>query len=512
MARLILLVTVALFGVFSTIKAHSVKLDKIKQDEWLWDTFPEGFQWGFATASYQIEGAWDEDGKGPNIWDEFTHRAVSPIQNGDTGDVACDSYHKYRDDVQMLKNMGADYYRFSLSWSRILPRGTLDVINQAGIDYYNNLIDLLIENGITPMITLYHWDLPLPLQEQYGGWPSDELVEHFANYARLVFGIFGDRVKSWITFNEAWVVCMQGYAYGVMAPGIREPAEAPYKCAHTILKSHARAYRIYEAEYKASQGGKVGITLDSGWYEPADPENPAHVEAAERAVQFKHGWFGSPVFFGKYPDVMRELVDRKSQEEGRNSSRLPSFDPAWSLYIKGTWDFLGLNHYTTELVEPATGGSPGWGGDQDTRTFQDPSWPPSASDWLKVVPWGFRKLVNWIKNTYDNPELYVTENGFSDDNSVGLEDTRRIDYYNGYINNLLKAVVLDGCKVTAYTAWSLMDNFEWARGYSERFGTHWVNFTDPERPRIPKASSVVLRQIFADNGFPDPNNYENTNN
>jgi len=494
---------IAGLSIFNVESLPSNKNGNKQNEDWLVGTFPENFQWGLCTSAYQIEGGWNEDGKGENIWDYFVHKNPSPIANNETGDIACDSYHKYAEDVQLLKNMNADYYRFSISWTRILPLGTLDVINQDGIDYYNRLIDLLIENGIAPMITLYHFDLPQALQNLNGGWPNEDMIEHFGNFARLVFGAFGDRVKTWITINEPWVICINGYGNGGMAPGVNDEAEAPYKCVHTMIKSHARVYRIYESEFKPHQNGRVSIVADSGWYEPADPENESDVQAAERALQFKHGWVAGPLYNGKYPDIMRELIDSKSVHEGRNVSRLPSFDPAWSLYVKGTLDFLSLNHYTTELVTSSTGGSPGWDGDQNTSKSQDPEWPDSATPGLKSVPWGFRKVLNWIKNTYGNPEVVITGNGSSDNGTLVLEDQGRIDFFNGYINNLLQAVNLDGCNVTAYTAWSLMDNFEWGQAYTQRFGTHWVNFTDPERPRIPKLSTAVLTQIFTDNGFPD---------
>lgn len=479
--------------------------DPKEDDEFLYGRFPDHFLWGYATASYQIEGGWNEDGKGESIWDHYTHRAVSPIIDRSNGDVACDSYHKYDVDVQLLKNMKADYYRFSIAWTRILPLGTMDVINQAGIDYYNNLIDLLLENDIIPMVTMYHWDLPQALQANFGGWPNEELIEHYANYARLLFGIYGDRVKYWITFNEPYNTCELGYGVAVAAPGILQEATAPYLCAHTIIKSHARAYRIYESEFKATQNGRVGITINTEWMEPSDPENPEHVAAASRAIQFMHGWFTTPVFFGRYPDSMRQMIDARSEQEGRNTSRLPSFDAYWTEYVKGSWDFLGLNHYTTELTVPAAlPGFPGFIGDQQVTKFKDPSWPGSSAGWLKKVPWGLRKLLNYIKDTYGNPEVFITENGWSDDNTVGLNDVGRSDYFKAYINEVLKAINIDGCNVSSYTAWSLMDNFEWANGYTDRFGVHWVNFTDPERQRIPKQSSELLIQIFTDNGFPEP--------
>jgi len=270
------------------------------------------------------------------------------------------------------------------------------------------------------------------------------------------------------------------------------------------LKSHARAYRIYHEEFANFQKGRVGITIDSGWYEPLDPENPDDVEAAERALYFKHGWYAWPVFYGGYPDVMRQFVDRKSQEEGLDSSRLPEFDLHWAAQVRGSWDFLGLNHYTSELATTKMGNYSGWSQDQDVETSQSPDWPESASSWLKSVPWGFRKLLNWIKDKYGNPEVLVTENGWSDDHTVGLADEGRIQYYRNYTNNMLKAVLLDGCDVRSYTAWSLMDNFEWAQGYTERFGVHWVNFTDAERQRIPKSSASFLQELFANNGYPEP--------
>ncbi|ODN04812.1 Lactase-phlorizin hydrolase [Orchesella cincta] len=468
--------------------------------DFLYENFPEDFEWGFATASYQIEGGWDADGKGENIWDEFTHRIPSPIKDNSTGDVACDSYHNYMQDVELLKNTGVNFYRFSLSWSRILPDGTNRTINQRGIDYYNKLINALIANGIEPMVTLYHWDLPQTLQA-VGGWPNETVIHHFEGYARIAYSYFGDRVKKWITFNEAFVVCQQGYGDGVHAPGISSPVQS-YDCAHNVLKSHALAYRLYEREFKESQGGECGITIDCGWYEPEDPNNPAHVEAAERAVTFKHGWYAFPVFFGDYPSVMRTLIDAKSQSEGLLESRLPSFDSYWSQQLNGSWDFLGLNHYTTELVVPENRTDPGWRGDQNTRTYQSEEWPPSASFWLRVVPWGFRKLLNWIKITYGNPLLYVTENGFSDTDAEGVNDQGRIDYYRDYTNNMLKAINLDGCNIKKYTAWSLMDNFEWAEGLTGALWCHY--YTDPARPRTPKMSQSFLKKLFADNGFPLP--------
>ncbi|KAG4070575.1 hypothetical protein HA402_011962 [Bradysia odoriphaga] len=471
--------------------------------EWITGTFPEDFQWGLATASYQIEGAWNVDGKGENIWDTFTHRDVSPIFDGSDGDIACDSYNRYQVDVQLLKNMGVDFYRFSVSWSRVLSTGRLSGgVNAAGINYYNNLIDDLIAIGIEPMMTIYHWDLPQALQDD-NGWQNETIVNAYEEYANLLFSNFGDRIKKWITFNEPWVTCEMGHGSGDHAPGIKQPATAPYLCAHNVLRSHGRVYRLYERTYKAAQNGLVGITLDSAYYTPKNADNEEDVKAAERAVTFKHGWFAHPIFKGgDYPPIMRELIDAKSAEDNLPQSRLPVFTADEMQSISGSSDFLGFNHYTTDLVESRISSDRSWSGDQNTATSKHPDWPTSSASWLAHVPWGFRKLLNYFKDTYGNPVVYVTESGFADTENERLNDDGRVRYYREYINEMLKAITIDNCNVKAYTAWSLMDNFEWARGYSERFGVHWVNFTHPDRPRYPKKSAVELKKIFADNGFP----------
>jgi lactase-phlorizin hydrolase len=436
-----------------------------------------------------------------NIWDTFTHQANSPIADRSTGDVACDSYHRFHEDVIALKNMGANFYRFSLSWSRILPNGDLSEVNRAGIDYYNRLIDDLIANGIEPYVTLYHWDLPQPLMDQ-GGWLVEQTALHFADYARVAFEHFGDRVKTWITFNEVNIFCNLGYNYGSHAPGIREPVDAPYQCVHNVIKGHGLAYRIYDGEYRAAQQGKVGITLDSNWNEPLDRNNASDVAASHRALKFGHGWIANPLFRGEYPPIMRKMVDEKSAAEGRQESRLPTFNPTWTNVINGTLDFLGLNHYSTNYGFATSGGAPGHDGDADTGSSIDPTWPESGTSWLRVVPWGFRRLLNWLAMEYGNPPIYVTENGYADKDTDGVADLGRIDYYRKYINEMLKAVRIDGVNVKGYTAWSLIDNFEWAQGYTERFGVHYIDFAGGNLTRVPKASARFLTQVIKDNGFP----------
>jgi lactase-phlorizin hydrolase len=476
------------------------------RDEFIYGTFPENFVWGLATSSYQIEGGWNEDGKGVNIWDTFAHaNNGSNIADRSNGDVACDSYHKIAEDVQLLKNMGADFYRFSVAWSRILPTGKLSGgISLKGVAYYNNLIDALVEAGITPFVTMYHWDLPQPL-EDIGGWLSEEVAHHFADYSRILYRNYGDRVKLWLTFNEPAVFCGLGYGNGAHAPGYsNDPDVKPYLCGHTLLKAHGLAYRIYESEFKAHQNGKVGITLNTNWNEPKDPNNTEHVEASHRAQQFYFGQYANPLYRGEYPPIMRKLIDEKSAAEGRNTSRLPSFDAEWTRVINGTLDFIGLNHYTSNYILPSTTG------DSNTHSEIDPSWESTAAPWLKVVPWGFRRLLNWISNEYGHPDIYVTENGSADRDIDSTNDVARLSYFRRYINEMLKAV-LDGANVVGYTAWSLMDNFEWAAGYTQRFGVNYVNFSDPSLRRVAKDSAVFLTKVFADNGFPNPNGTVTTN-
>lgn len=248
--------------------------------------FPENFLFGTATAAYQIEGGWSDDGKGENIWDHLTHTYPDKIIDYENGDISCDSYHKYLEDVELLKNLNVTHYRFSLSWSRILPTGFINKINQAGVDYYKNLITALKTNGIEPFVTLYHWDLPQPLQD-IGGWPNPLLADYFANYARLAFTLFGDQVKNWMTFNEPLQVCQGGYA-GIAAPAVVSDGIGDYLCAHTLLKAHARAYHIYDKEFRASQNGRVSIVIDTSWIEPAS-DSKQDKKAAERVLQFQYG-------------------------------------------------------------------------------------------------------------------------------------------------------------------------------------------------------------------------------
>ncbi|XP_013394024.1 lactase-phlorizin hydrolase-like [Lingula anatina] len=488
-------------ALFFTLASHGESAGRYDNDLY-YGKFPEDFVWSSATSAYQIEGGWNADGKGLSIWDTFTH--AGKAANNDTGDVACDSYHKYKEDVKLLKDLHVTHYRFSISWPRVLPNGTIDNINEAGIDYYNNLINSLIANNIQPMVTLYHWDLPQDLEDQ-GGWLNETTNEHFKNYSRLCFERFGDRVKFWITFNEPWIVAWLGYGVAAFAPRKNGPGDLAYISAHNLIKAHAKAYHEYDDNFRASQNGTIGITLNAGWSEPKDPSSLSDQEASQRDMQFQLGWFANAIFVnGDYPDVMKWRIGNNSETQNLPKSRLPAFTDAEKQYNKGTSDFFGLNFYTSSLVtdnKNVNRSVQSYDVDKGVAGEADPTWKESGSGWLKVTPFGMRKVLKWIKDTYNTPVTYVTENGVSDRTGV-LNDVDRIDYYKNYINQMLKAMKLDGCNVKGYTAWSLMDNFEWASGYTERFGLHYVDFTKPDRPRVQKESAKWYANFVSNPEFP----------
>ncbi|XP_050361906.1 myrosinase 1-like [Nymphalis io] len=458
--------------------------------------FPDGMLLGAATASYQVEGAWNEDGKSQNIWDTLTHREPCVIAECHNGDVADNSYHLYKRDVEMMRELGLDFYRFSLSWSRILPTSFPDKINEKGVEYYNNLIDEMLKYNIQPMITLYHWDLPQTLQDM-GGWTNPHVVDWFTDYSRIVFELFGDRVKYWFTINEPREVCYQGYGMASMAPLFKMSGYADYICSKNLLIAHAKVYHMYNNEYRPTQGGTIGIVLSMKWYEP---ETEEHAEAAEDLTQFEWGIYTNPIFSktGDFPQVMKEKIAAKSKAQGFPRSRLPEFTPEEIELVRGSSDFLAINHYTTNLVyrnESVVGyhASPSYFDDIEVVSYTDNSWEGSASNWLNVLPWGFHKLLTKLREDYDNPTIFITENGFS--TRQGLEDDDRVSYYRRYIDVMLDAID-EGSDIKVYTAWSLMDNFEWLRGYTERFGLYEVDYESPERIRTPRKSAYVYKEII----------------
>ncbi|KAL4352675.1 hypothetical protein GQ457_06G013180 [Hibiscus cannabinus] len=485
--------------------------------------FPPSFVFGVATASYQIEGACNEGGRGPSIWDSFSH-TEGKIIDGSNGDMAVDHYHRYKEDVDLIHKFGFDAYRFSISWSRIFPDGMGTEVNNEGIAFYNNLINALIEKGIQPFLTLYHWDLPLHLQESIGGWLDKRIVNYFATYADTCFAHFGDRVKNWITINEPLQTAVNGYDTGIFAPGRREvPSTEPYLAAHHQILAHATAVSIYRSKYKDKQGGQIGWVLDCEWAE-ANSDKIEDKSAAARRLDFQLGWYLCPLYYGDYPAVMLE----------RLGDRLPKFSQEEKKLLLNSLDFLGLNHYTSRFISHATSCSEEsyfykaqemeriveWeGGEKIGEKVRILLWrmyilynntclslgsfpiaKQGASEWLYIVPWGLRKVLNYIARTYNNPPIYITENGMDeeDDNSLPLneilDDKLRVRYFKGYLAAVSQAIK-DGADVRGYFAWSLLDNFEWGQGYTKRFGLVYVDYKNG-LTRHPKSSAYWFSRFL----------------
>ncbi|OAY59393.1 beta-glucosidase 40 [Manihot esculenta] len=462
-------------------------------------SFPKGFVFGTASSAFQYEGAVKEDGRGPSVWDTFSH-SFGKIIDFSNADVAVDQYHRFAEDIQLMKDMGMDAYRFSISWSRIYPNGN-GAINQAGVDHYNKLINALIAAGIEPYVTIYHWDLPQALEDRYNGWLDPQIIKDYATFAETCFEKFGDRVKQWITFNEPHTFTIQGYDVGLQAPGrcsillrllcrAGNSATEPYIVAHNVLLSHGTVADIYKKKYKAKQGGSLGISFDVMWFEPSS-NSTEDIEATQRAQDFQLGWFIEPLLFGDYPSSMKTRV----------GNRLPLFSKSEAALIKGSLDFVGINHYTTyyakqnssNIISNLLNDSLADSG-ATTLPFRGlkPIGDRANSIWLYIVPHGIRSLMNYIKNKYGNIPIFITENGMDDSNTFisikdALKDEKRIKYHNDYLTNLLASIKEDGCNVKGYFVWSLLDNWEWAAGYTSRFGLFFVDYNDKLK-RYPKDS------------------------
>ena len=454
--------------------------------------FPDSFVFGTATSSFQIEGGVND--RGWTIWDDFCSRTPSPIMDHSNGDVACDSYHYYSQDVQLLVELQIPHYRFSIAWSRLFPTGTETTPHPDGVAYYHALIDDLVRHNITPWITLYHWDLPMTLQQDYGGWTNTSTAVRFATlYAKTVFAEFGTRVKHWITLNEAWTVAINGHGTGIHAPGHNNhPTTEPYLVGHNLLLAHAMTVHVYRTHFSKTQGGTIGIA-NCGDYRYPKTNHDNDREAAERAMEFQFGWFVDPLVFGDYPTSMRQ----------RLGHRLPQFTRHEQELLKGSFDFLGLNYYSSLLAsEPAT--PPTYGG-YWADIFVDFSndstvWRQNAMGW-NVAPDGLREMLHWIAHRYHNPLLYITENGSAEDESdlpTAIADTLRREFLQDHLIASAQAME-EGVNVGGYFAWSLMDNFEWQFGYQRKFGLCHVNF-DGDLERTPKSSGLFYNQTIVHRG------------
>jgi beta-glucosidase len=428
--------------------------------------FPSDFVWGAATAAYQVEGAATEDGRGESIWDRFS-ATPGNVANDDTGAIACDTYHRYAEDIRLMRTLGIGAFRLSVAWPRILPEGR-GPVNRAGLDFYDRLVDDLLANGLDPYVTLYHWDLPQALEEN-GGWPVRDTVDAFTEYTEVVVARLGDRVRHWITQNEPWVISWLGYGLGVHAPGRTSDRDA-LAAGHHILLAHGRAAEVLRREAPDSE---VGIAVDLvPMYPFSDTE--ADIEAAHREDGFRNRWFLDAVLGRGYPEDMLE----------RYAEILPPIADGDLETIAAPLDFLGINYYTRNVVRAGVGEVA-----MDGAEHTDMGW--------EVYPDGLRDLLVRLHAEYELPDLYITENGaaFPDSRNNGtVRDPRRIAYLGGHLDAVASAIA-DGVPVRGYFLWSLLDNFEWAFGYSRRFGIVYVDFETLER--VPKDSFAWYRDFIA---------------
>lgn len=450
-------------------------------------SFPNNFLWGAATASYQIEGAWNEDGKGESIWDRFTH-TPSNIADGSSGDRACDHYHRWQGDIELMQSLNLQAYRFSIAWPRILPQGRGQV-NQAGLDFYSRLVDGLLEAGITPFPTLYHWDLPQSLQDE-GGWPARSTAEAFVEYADIMTRHLGDRVKHWITHNEPWVIAFLGHQIGEHAPGWQD-WPAAIKASHHLLLSHGWAVPVIRGN---SPGCEVGITLNFTLAFPAS-SSPADVDAARFFDGYINRWFLDPLYGRRYP---ADMVADYATQGHLPAEGLAFIQPNdWEAITVQT-DFLGVNYYTRMVL-----GAESRQQNQSQSAFQGADLERTDMGW-EVFPDGLYNLLNRLHFEYQPPKLYITENGasYSDgpDDTGHIDDRRRLDYLRQHFTVAHRAIQ-NGVPLAGYFVWSLLDNFEWAKGYVQRFGIVWVDYETLER--TPKASALWYKDVIARNGLAD---------
>lgn len=450
--------------------------------------FPDGFLWGSATSSYQIEGAWSEDGKGESIWDRFSH-TPGKIKDGSNGDFACDHYHRYRDDVALMKSLGLQVYRFSVAWPRILPNGR-GTVNQKGLDFYRRLVEELLANDIIPFVTLYHWDLPQVLEDE-GGWPVRSVAEAFVEYTDVVTRALGDRVKHWITHNEPWCASFLDYQIGLHAPG-RTSWYDGIAASHHLLLSHGWALPVIRQN---SSGCEAGITLN---FTPAYPasRSAADLDATRQSDGYANRWFVDALYGRHYPaDMVAAYIEAGHLPKGMDMVQTGDMQA-----IVAPTDFLGVNFYTRQVVRsdaiPEVENSP-------ATIVAAPKSEWTEMDW-EIYPQALYDLLLRLKYDYEPGKIYITENGASYSDGPGadgrIRDTRRLEYLRAHFAASHRAIGA-GVPLAGYMVWSLMDNFEWAEGYLQRFGIVHVDYETQER--TPKDSALWFRDVIAANAVED---------
>ncbi|MFQ6065647.1 MAG: GH1 family beta-glucosidase [bacterium] len=440
--------------------------------------FPHNFLWGAATASHQIEGACNEDGKGESIWDRFSH-IPGKIHRGDTGDVACEHYYRYKEDVENMKKIGLKAYRFSISWPRVIPKGK-GKVNKAGLDFYDRLVDELLEAEIEPFVTLYHWDLPQALQEE-GGWKNRDIAEYFADYTALVAHHLKGRVHYWITHNEPWVVSFLGHAFGTHPPGIMDFATA-LQVSHHLLLSHGRAAEALKN--LGDENTRVGITLNLSPIHPSS-QKEEDIKAAKRGDGYLNRWFLDPVFKGAYPPDMWEYYQDSA----------PQIFPGDMSTISRKIDFLGINYYSRWIVKNSPKEK------ILNFSFSKPKEAECTEMEWEIYPQGIYEISKRVQDDYSPQAIYVTENGaaFQDrlDEEGKVKDDQRISYLKEHLLFVHKAIE-ERVRLNGYFVWTLMDNFEWTYGYSKRFGLIYMDY--PTQKRIFKESAHWYRKVIENNG------------
>ena len=450
--------------------------------------FPDGFRWGVSTSAYQIEGAVAEDGRGTSIWDTFSH-TPGKIDGGGTGDVACDHYHRWRDDLALLAELNVGTYRFSLAWPRLFPDGVRR--EQRGFDHYDRLIDGLLERGIAPLVTLYHWDLPQALEDE-GGWRVRATTERFAEYAAACFDAFGDRVHDWLTINEPWIVGLLGHLLGLHAPGDKDDVLGEVTVFHHLLLAHGLAVRAFRA---SGRDGRIGLAPNLMPHYPAS-DDPADAEAVIGSDGYVNRWFLDPIFKGTYPRDQQERYEAivGPLEFIRDGDLATIAQPT---------DLLGLNYYAPRWMRAMPGDHP-WPwkvvvpeGQQTTAGFT--AGVPQTEAGTPIVPHGLTDLLVRIRDDYGDIPIVITENGavFKEP----IHDAQRVDFIHGHVGAVHEAIEL-GVNVEGYCHWSLMDNFEWALGYAQRFGLVHVDYETLER--TVKDSGRYFARIAAANALVEP--------
>ena len=448
-------------------------------------TFPENFLWGAATASYQIEGAWNKHGKGESTWDRFTH-TPGKIRNNDTGDVANDHYRLWKKDIGLMKKLGLQAYRFSISWPRVLPAGR-GKINQKGLDFYSKLVDGLLESNITPFVTLYHWDLPQKLEDE-GGWPMRSTANAFVEYTDMITRALGDRVKNWITHNEPAVVAWTGYAEGIHAPGLKDYGLG-VRTAHHLLLSHGLAVPVIRGN---SPNAEVGIALDI-WWRVAASNSRADLDLVRQEDGRLVRWFLDPLYGRGYPsDKIADFTKMGALPNGLDFVQAGDMDA-----IAVPTDFVGLNYYSRHVYRANTP-------DNDPQTvFTQPRTPEhwTEVDW-EIYPDGLTNVLKRLYFNYQPRKIHVTENGASystpPDEKGNIHDEYRTNYLRTHFAAMYRAIQA-GVPLAGYFVWSLMDNFEWSHGYSQRFGIVWVDYETQKRTL--KDSAKWYKNVIKKNGF-----------